>query len=457
MKRTLAAFAQACGGQLLGGDRLFNAVSTDTRSIGRDDLFVALRGERFDGNAFVSAAQAAGAAAAIVDQPIAAVPQNFPLIRVADSLLALQQMATAWRASFALPVLAVGGSNGKTTVKEMLASILAQAGTTLATRGNLNNHIGVPLTLLRLSERDRYAVIEMGANRAGDIAQLLGFARPRIGLVTNAGAEHLEGFGSLEGVAQAEGEMFAGLTSDGIAVMNADDRYAALWRGMTRAQIMSFGLAPHADVRAVDVRTLFNVQGFTTHFVIIAPSGRTEVALKLAGMHNVTNALGAAAAALAAGAKLEQVAPGLAQMRPVAGRLQLKSAANGAVIIDDTYNANPSSMRAAIDVLATLPGRRWLVIGDMAELGEHAAAGHIEAGQHARAQGIERLLAIGQLASLSVEAFGAGAQWFPDADSLTRTLQGELTTDVHLLIKGSRVNRLERVVDVLVGPARKAG
>ena len=457
MRRTLAAFAESCGGTLRGSDRTFAAVSTDTRSIDRDDLFVALRGDNFDGNTFVDAACAAGAAGVVVDRPTAITSAHCSTIQVADTLLALQQAAVSWRHDHTLLLVGVAGSNGKTTVKEMIANILSQSANTLATRGNLNNHIGVPLTLLRLTESDRYAVIEMGANRAGDVAQLVGFARPNVGVVTNAGAEHLEGFGSLEAVARAEGEMFAGLDPGATAVINADDAYAALWRNMTRARVITFGLDAAALVRAENVRSSFDAQGFTTHFVIIAPSGRTNIALRLAGMHNVTNALGAAAAAIAVGASLPDVARGLAKMQPVAGRLQCKAARNGAVIIDDSYNANPSSMFAAIDVLASLPGPRWLAIGDMAELGDHAQKSHVELGKRARANGIERLYAVGPLSTLSVEAFGIGAQWFPDGETLARALECDLTPEVRLLIKGSRVNRLERVVDALVGQTRKAG
>jgi UDP-N-acetylmuramoyl-tripeptide--D-alanyl-D-alanine ligase len=372
-----------------------------------------------------------------------------PLILVPDTQVALQQAARAWRRRFAIPVIGVAGSNGKTTCKEMLAAILAQAGPVLATRGNLNNHIGVPLTLLRLDASHRHAVIEMGANRAGDVAELMRFAEPGIGIVTNAGAEHLEGFGSLEGVARAEGETFAGLAPGGVAVLNADDEFAPLWRSMTGARIVSFGLAAGADFRAVDVETSVGRDGFLTRFAMISPLGRTPVELRLAGMHNVANALGAAAAAVAAGATPAQVAAGLASMRAVPGRLQFRTARSGAWVIDDSYNANPSSMRAGIDVLAGLEGRRWLVIGDMAELGEFAGNAHADIGRYARERGIERLFATGKLAGIAVENFGGGARWFPDGESLSRTLDAELTAEVRVLVKGSRMNRLERVVDAI--------
>jgi len=457
MSRRLAQFAADCGGTLQGEDREFTAVSTDTRSVAHGELFVALRGPRFDGAAFAAQAQAAGAVAAVVEASAAAsIGANaaggagaFPLILVADTQVALQQAAQAWRRRFAIPVIGVAGSNGKTTCKEMLAAILSQAGPVLATRGNLNNHIGVPLTLLRLDASHRHAVIEMGANRAGDVAELMRFAEPGIGIVTNAGAEHLEGFGSLEGVARAEGETFAGLAADGVAIVNADDEFAPLWRSMTRARIISFGLGAGADFRAVDVETSVGRDGFLTRFAMMSPRGRTPIELRLAGMHNVANALGAAAAAVTAGATPDQVAAGLASMRAVPGRLQFRTARSGAWVIDDSYNANPSSMRAGIDVLAGLDGRRWLVIGDMAELGDFAENAHAEIGRYARERGVERLFATGKLAGIAVENFGGGARWFPDGESLSRTLDAELTDAVRVLVKGSRMNRLERVVDAI--------
>jgi UDP-N-acetylmuramoyl-tripeptide--D-alanyl-D-alanine ligase len=449
MKRTLAGFAHLCGGRLEGPDRPYTGVSTDTRTITAGELFVALRGPRFNGNEFVVAAHAAGAAGAVVDtkQPV-----DLPQIVVADTLVALQTAARAWRSQLDIPVVGVAGSNGKTTVKEMTAAILGKAGSCLATRGNLNNHIGVPLTLLRLEPGHRFAVIEMGANRAGDVAALAAIARPTIGLITNAGAEHLEGFGSLEGVARAEGEMVESLPPEGVAVINADDRFASLWRSLTRARVVTFGLDPSADFTAQDVRTDVSEDGFRTRFTLKSPLGTAAIELHLAGRHNVVNALCAAAAATAAGAGLEHVVAGLAGMRPVQGRLQLKRARSGAWILDDSYNANPSSVRAGIDVLAALDGRKWLVLGDMAELGAYAESSHAEIGAYARERGIERLYATGGLAGLAVERFGTGGQWFPDVDTLARALASAATADVRMLVKGSRVNRLERLVEALVAP-----
>ncbi|MDE2262399.1 MAG: UDP-N-acetylmuramoyl-tripeptide--D-alanyl-D-alanine ligase, partial [Gammaproteobacteria bacterium] len=317
VERTLRNFARACGGRLEGGDRAFAGVSSDSRTLSAGDLFVALRGPRFNGNEFVGAALAAGAAAALVDAPQ---PLALAQIVVADTQAALSRAGNAWREALDIPVIAVAGSNGKTTAKEMTAAILSRAGSTLATRGNLNNHIGVPLTLLRLEAAHRFAVIEMGANRAGEVAELVRVARPTVGLITNAGAEHLEGFGSLEGVARAEGETVAGLSADATAVLNADDDFVRLWRGMTPARVVTFGIANAADFRASDLRTTLGKEGFLTRFRFSSPLGEAQVELHVCGRHNVANALGAAAAAAAAGATLEHIVTGLGAMRAVPGR-----------------------------------------------------------------------------------------------------------------------------------------
>ena len=447
--RTLARFAESCGGRLHGADRPFGGVSIDTRTLQPGDLFVALRGPRFDGAEFLAAALERGAAGAVLERE-----QPLPLAQIVvdDALLALQRAGQAWRAACAIPVVGVAGSNGKTTTKEMTAAILAQAGECLATLGNFNNHIGVPLTLLRLEPTHRAAVIEMGANRAGEVAELVRIARPTVGLITNAGAEHLEGFGSLEGVARAEGEMVAGLTSGARAVLNADDPFFALWRAMTPARVVTFGWASGADFRASGLDATLTPEGFLSRFTLDSPLGTAPIELHVGGRHNVANALAAAAAAASAGASLEHIVAGLAAVRPVSGRLQLKAARSGAWIIDDSYNANPSSVRSGIEVLASLAGRRWLVLGEMAELGEFAESAHVEIGEFARAQGVERLYATGALAALAVERFGTGARWFPQTDALAEALRAELAeagAGVVVLVKGSRVNRLERVVAAL--------
>jgi UDP-N-acetylmuramoyl-tripeptide--D-alanyl-D-alanine ligase len=456
MIRSLSQFAAACHGRLIGTDRDFNEVAIDTRKLSPGNLFAALHGERIDGHSFVPAAAAAGAAGALVLRQIDA-----PLAQIIVSNVeqALANAGRAARAQFTGPVIGVAGSNGKTTVKEMLAGILTQLGPCLATRGNLNNHLGVPMTLLRLDATHRSAVIEMGANRRGDVEQLVQIARPGIGLITNAGAEHLEGFGSLEGAARAEGEMVVGLPASGTAVINGDDTYASLWRASTAARVCSFGLRHEADFCAEELRLEVGAQGFCTRFRLRSPLGAAAVTLALAGRHNVVNALAAAAAAVSAGASLAQVASGLSQMQAVRGRLQFRRTRHGAWLIDDSYNANPSSVRAGLEVLSELPGRRWLVLGDMAELGEAAEASHRELGELARSLGVERLYSFGTLAALAADGFGAGAERYRDAAELARALDATLSAEVRVLIKGSRVNRLERVVEALLAPddARKAG
>lgn len=454
MKRTLREFARLCGGRYTGEDREWTAVNNDTRTLAPGQIYLALRGARFDGNEFLPHAAAAGAVAAVIDRPFESPP--LPVIEVDDGQAALTRAATAWREQFSAPVVGVAGSNGKTTVKEMTAAILARRGECLATRGNLNNHIGVPLTLLRLQGSERSAVIEIGANHAGEVAALVEIARPTVGLITNAGAEHLEGFGDLDGVARAEGEMVAGLAADGVAVINADDPYVSMWRDMTRARVVTFGLDPGADFTALDIGETLTDAGFRTEFTLRSPLGECAIRLNLGGLHNVRNALSAAAAATAAGATLADVAAGLAAMQPVGGRLRPVRTLQGARLLDDSYNANPSSMQAGIDVLATLPGEHWFVMGDMGELGDHARASHVELGRYARDRGVQRLFATGPLSTLAVEAFGAGATWYPDTEALARALASQLHPGVTLLVKGSRSNRLERVVAHLTGESPEA-
>jgi UDP-N-acetylmuramoyl-tripeptide--D-alanyl-D-alanine ligase len=449
MKRTLHHFAALCGGRYVGEDLPWTAVNNDTRTLAPGQIYIALRGARFDGNEFLGAAAAAGAVAAVIDRQVPDPP--LPVIEVEDGQAALTRAAAGWRAGFHAPLVGVAGSNGKTTVKEMLAAILSRRGECLATRGNLNNHIGVPLTLLRLTGSERSAVIEIGANHPGEVAALVEVARPTVGLITNAGAEHLEGFGDLEGVARAEGEMVAGLEAGAVAVINADDEFAGLWRGMTRAAVRTFGIDAPADFSAVDIRETLTDAGFSSSFTLRAPQGGCRISLNLGGRHNVRNALSAAAAATAAGATLAQVSEGLAAMQPVGGRLRPARTQQGARLLDDSYNANPSSMQAGIDVLGAQPGEHWFVMGDMGELGGHAREAHVQLGIYAREHGVHRLFATGPLSMLAVESFGTGASWHPDTDALARAVNAGLHADVTVLVKGSRSNRLERVVAQLTG------
>jgi UDP-N-acetylmuramoyl-tripeptide--D-alanyl-D-alanine ligase len=366
---------------------------------------------------------------------------------VADPLAALSEFARAWRRQFKIPVVGVTGSNGKTTTKELIGSILSQLGPTLVTRGNLNNHIGVPLTLLELTKEHRYAVIEMGANHLGEIAHLASLAEPTVGIVTNAGAAHLEGFGSLQGVADGKGEMFQALPVEGVTVINGDDKYAPQWRDMSTAdRILTFGFEQPADFMAHKVREVSGSAGFRIDFDLVTPDGTLAATIPLAGLHNLRNALGAAAAACAAGTPIEQIVSGLAAMKTVAGRLELKPAINGAFGVDDSDNASPSSLKAGLDAMrGSFSGKRWLVLGEMKELGDASDELHAEVGRYARQAGIERLLAIGEGSRFAVEAFGRGGQWFADIDALIRDAKSSLTAGVAVLIKGSRANRLERV------------
>ena len=447
MRRSLGEAAAAAGGRLTGPDRPYASVSTDTRTLEAGALFVALRGPNFDGADFVEAAAAAGATGAIVER---LAPSALPQILVGDALQALQQLAKAWRDAFRMPIVAVAGSNGKTTTKEMIAAILARRGPCLATRGNFNNHIGVPLTLLRLENEHHAAVVEIGANRIGDVAALMAIVRPTVGLVTNAGAEHLEGFGDLDGVARGEGEAIGGLEPDATAVINADDRYADYWRGLAGARrVLHFALDASAEFRALDPVLGIEDGEFAMRFDLDCPLGREPMLVHAGGMHNVRNAAAAAAAAYAAGASIDAIGAGLADFRPVAGRLQLKPGARGSWIIDDSYNANPSSVRAGIDVLGALPGTKWLVLGDMAELGPGGPERHAEVGAYARSGGVERLFGFGPLSVRAVDAFGPGGEWFEDVDALVRRLRAQIGPAVTVLVKGSRVNRLERVVAAL--------
>jgi UDP-N-acetylmuramoyl-tripeptide--D-alanyl-D-alanine ligase len=455
MKRTLSSAAQWVGGQLVGEDKPYGCVSTDSRTLKPGALFVALRGPNFDGTTFVQAAAAQGAVGALVER---VTPGALPQVVVPNTLRALQELARGWRAAFTLPVVAVAGSNGKTTAKEMTAAILSRMGFCMATRGNLNNHIGVPVTLMRLELAHRSAVIEMGANRIGDVAELMRIAHPTVGLITNAGAEHLEGFGDLDGVAKGEGEAVSCLDKEGTAIINADDAYAGYWRSVAgTSRIVTFGVHASADYTAKNVIQAIERGEFATRFTLHCPLGTRAVMLKAGGAHNIGNALAAAAAAGAAGASLDDIVLGLADFRAVSGRLQLKAGLRDSWIIDDSYNANPSSVRAGLEVLRSLNGVTWLVLGDMAELGESSEDSHAHIGKYARACGIKRMFALGPLSSRAVETYGSGGEWFADADSMIRRLQSELSPGVTVLIKGSRINRLERVVNALAGGGAGSG
>ncbi len=447
----LSEAAAALGGQLYGEDAEFNAVSTDSRAVRAGELFVALAGERFDAHDFVSQAQANGAVAALVSRHCG---DGLPLLLVEDTRRALGRLAQTWRLRHAVTTLAVTGSNGKTTVKEMIAAALSQSGAVLATRGNLNNEIGVPLTLLRLRTEHRFAVVEMGANHAGEIAYLTGLAHPQVAVVTNAGPAHLEGFGSIEGVAHAKGEIFSGLEASGTAVINADDAFAEVWYRLARhTQVVRFGLSTEADVTAD-----WQPHARGSRVIMHTPVGSAELILPLPGRHNVVNALAATAAALAVGVPLETICRGLETLQPVAGRLQMRAGIGELQILDDTYNANPGSLGPALAVLAGQSGHKWLVLGDMLELGGEGEALHRQAGRLARGAGVDGLYALGTLARFATLEFGDGARHFDNWQDLVDALRRDCPGAGTVLVKGSRGMHLERVVDaLLVEPQRTAG
>jgi len=442
--------AALIGAKTVGADVAFSSVFSDSRSVEKDGLFIALPGERFDGHDFVAQVIAQGAAAAMVDEAwLTANPDTqLPLLVAVDTRLGLGQLAAAWRKRFMIPLIGVTGSNGKTTVKDMCAAIMSAqlgVGHVLATSGNFNNDIGLPLTLLQLREHHRAAVIEMGMNHLGEISYLTAIAKPTVALVNNAQRAHLEGLGSIAAVAQAKGEIFEGLDEEGIAIINNDDPNVGVWRHLTSGRpMLSFGLDTPADVSA-DIRPA----GLGHHVTLRTPSGTEAFDLKLQGRHNVLNALAAAAACLAAGASIAAVAVGLVACRGAKGRLQEKQGINGARLIDDSYNANPDSMRAAIDVLAKIPGRRLFVMGDMGEVGEAGSQFHSELGGYAKSQGIDRLFCLGTLSAAAAHNFGEGSQHFSRIEDLVKTLMGEMNNMTTVLVKGSRFMRMERVMEAL--------
>ncbi len=442
--------AKGAAGEARGANVRFDCVSSDTRSIGAGALFVALRGERFDGHDYLDAARARGAVAAMVDRnaPVADAP--LPLVVVDDTRLGLGRLAAYWRGKFRFPLIAVTGSNGKTTVKEMIAAILdahAGDGRSHATAGNLNNDIGVPLTLLGLRQRHACAVVEIGMNHPGETAYLGGMARPTVALVNNAQREHQEFMQSVADVAREHGSIFAALAADGTGVINADDEFAAYWRAACAPKrVLDFGIDAPAQVGG-----RYALRDFGSDIVLRAPAGEATIGLHAAGVHNVRNALAAAAAASAAGVGLAAIARGLQAFRPAPGRLQQKAGAQGAVVLDDSYNANPDSVVAAIEVLARAPGRRLLVLGDMGEVGAQGAAFHAEIGRHARACEIDGLFVIGELCVHAAAAFGEGAKQFRDIDALSTAIAAEARAGVTVLVKGSRFMRMERVVRSLTG------
>ncbi len=446
MIASLAQAAASMQGTLHGDDRDFSGISTDTRTICEGELFFALQGPNFDGRDYVGAARSRGAAGAVVAR---ATDDDIAQITVDDAKAALGRFGAAWRNEHAVTVVGVTGSNGKTTLKELIAACLRRHAPTLATHGNLNNDIGLPLMLARIDATHRYAVLEMGANHAGEIAYLTSLANPNVVVITNAGAAHLEGFGSIRGVSRAKGEILQNEKRPVAAVLNADDRYFDYWSSLVSdVRRISFGFRDEADVRAIDIVPHGTGSDFTLH----VGGAAAAVSLPLAGIHNVRNACAAAAVAAVLDIGIDDIRRGLESVSPVGGRLHPLRGVHGATLFDDSYNANPLSVIAAAEFLATLPGENWLVLGDMKELGDDAAELHREVGEAARTSGVNRLFAYGDLASNAAEGFGEHASWYASLDALVDDLCEDLTEDVNVLVKGSRSMRMERVVDALREP-----
>jgi UDP-N-acetylmuramoyl-tripeptide--D-alanyl-D-alanine ligase len=440
----LSEAARLLGARLRGADVVFESVSTDSRELRAGQLFVALRGERFDAHQFLGQAAERKAAAALIDRRHAG-DAPLPVLVVEDTRLALGSLARHWRGRFAPALVAIAGSNGKTTVKEMLASILRRhAGddAVLATAGNLNNDIGLPLTLLRLRAQHRCCAIELGMNHPGEIAYLAGIAAPTVALVNNAQREHLEFMHSVQEVAAENAAVYAALPAEGVAIVNADDPQANYLRGAAaKRRVVDFGIAAPAAVSAG-----YRLEALGSTLELRTPGGEALATLAIPGLHNVRNALAAAACAVAVAVPPKAIAEGLSAFRPYSGRLQVKSTAAGATVIDDSYNANPDSVRAAIDVLASCPAPTVLVLGDMGEVGAHGEEFHREVGAYARSRGISSLLALGEATRHAVAAFGSGARHFERFEELVPNVNGR-----SILVKGSRFMKMERVVAALTG------
>ncbi len=454
MKRTpLSLIAHWAGGEIHGEDTVIDAVSNDTRTLAAGSLYVALRGERFDGHDFAADALARGASAMLVER-LLDVP--VPQVLVANAEVALARIAAGLQRDRRTQVFAITGSNGKTSVKSLLLAILQQVArethkVVYANPGNRNNEIGLPLAVLDAPDDADFAIYEMGAGKPGDIAYLTDIARPQFALVNNIAPAHLERMGSLLGVATTKGAIYAALPADGVAVINADDAYAAWFEQHIvghppRSRLLRYGLDHSADVTARDVRLTADGSRFT----LVTPVGRIDIALALPGRHNISNALAAASLALAAGITLQQVAIGLGGAEPVPGRQIAHTLPGGAVLIDDSYNANPGSLAAAVDALAASKDEGWLVLGDMRELGPDGAALHAQAGLRARAAGLKRLYTLGPLSQAASAAFGEGGHHFTTHEALANALAADLHAGVRCLVKGSRGSAMDTIVKALL-------
>ncbi len=448
MEMLLTEIAKVVNGNLYGNDLVISAVSIDTRTLAKADLYIAIKGPNFDGHAFINKAKHAGASAVLVAQKCGT---ELPQIVVKDTHLALAELAGAWKKKAKVKTVAVTGSNGKTTVKEMTAEILKVDASVLFTQGNFNNDIGVPLTLLKLHQVHEYAVIEMGANHIGEIAYSSQCAQADVAVITNVGTAHIEGFGSLDGVAKAKSEIISGLGRDGIAILNRDDEFYGFWAEIAEdRKIISYGVHKSADVRAKNIKPTVENNKFITQFVLSTGEAEVTINLALAGQHNVINALAAAASCLALGVELQQIKQGLEKMQPVTGRLQPLVGKKGSLIIDDTYNANPSSVEAALEVLMQCEGEPWFVMGALAELGKESVKKHQQLGELIKLKKIEKLLTIGSDAESTSHSFGRGAIFFNSHEELIVYLEQKLNGNETVLIKGSRSQKMERIVEAIV-------
>lgn len=441
----LSEAATAMAGTLFGLDAEFKSVGSDSRHVAKGELFFALKGEHFDGHLYVEDALKQGAAAVVVSDERYAT-ENAILVK--DTLLALGELAQAWRTKFSCPVIAVTGSNGKTTIKEMIVSILTtqtkDKSAVHATQGNLNNHIGLPMTVLGMKSHQKFAVLEMGMNHLEEIRYLTNIAKPTVAVIGNAGTAHIGELGSRDNIAKAKGEIFEGLAADGVAVINVDDAYADYWLGLNKGrQVLTYGLDNRAEVS-------LQVVGESRHMQLLTPIGKAEVKLNVLGQHNERNALAASAVALALSIPLNAVVEGLANFKGVKGRLARAQGINNSLVIDDTYNANPDSMRAAIDVLKEQAGTKLMVMGDMAELGAAAKSLHAEIGLYARESGINALYTLGELSAEAAKSFGEGAHACAELTQLIDQLTSKLDASSTVLVKGSRFMKMERVVDAIV-------
>ena len=448
MKMSLKEIAQSVQGHLSGRDQHISSVSIDTRTLAANDLYIAIKGENFDGHHFINKAEKASASAVLVEDEI---KTDLPIIRVKDTRVALAELAATWKSKATVKTIAVTGSNGKTTVKEMIASILAINADVLFTQGNLNNEIGVPLTLLKLDNKHQYAVIEMGANHQGEIKYSCHYTKPDIAIVTNAGSAHIEGFGSLDGVAKAKGEIFQSLNDTGVAIINRDDDYYPLWKGLAEnRKVVTFGLNKSANINAQEIIESIEENVFVTRFKLLTIDDEIEIKLKLAGKHNVINALAAAASCLTLSIKPSQIKQGLEKLKPVTGRLEPLRSDQGNLIINDTYNANPASMKVALNVLTQQAKEPWVILGAFGEMGIDSLKIHKEIGELIKSTSVIRLLTIGADAKSASDAFGKGATFFNSQEQLIATLKQELKGEETLLIKGSRTQKLENIVAALI-------